>query len=175
MLINVWAVCSSLLFASILMNVDTPTNVRQHAEGILNGTIAPSDDMATFACMDSITSENAETRTFYFEVMRVIVKKADGALAEMVGVKLHHYFENYTLLFLNNYKILTTEERTIFVNFIAWEYVISSGNDDAAMQQAVNFINAIENNCPDCKNFKRELKDVKAKLFAEIDNQRKNE
>jgi hypothetical protein len=59
-----------------------------------------SDDDRTFAMLDSVMTRNAETRPFYFYLFNQVMKIADGAPAEYVGVICVRYFNQYPCEFM---------------------------------------------------------------------------
>jgi hypothetical protein len=85
---------------------DTPSNkgnekatidTKAFGDKVLKGLVTVSDDELTFACMDSLTSNNAQTRSFYWEVFKVILKQSDGALSEVVGANAYAFLQKYPL------------------------------------------------------------------------------
>ena len=61
---------------------------------------APSDDDITFGFLDSLLTNNKETRPFYFFVFNQILKIADGALAEGIAFKCLNYITKYPCEFI---------------------------------------------------------------------------
>jgi hypothetical protein len=149
--------------------IDSPSfNTKLHADSILADNIIPMDDEATFACMDSLMSVNPETRNFYFKVMRVIVSKSDGALSEMVGVKLKKYLELFAYEFFENYKTLLNIEKESFVSFIGREFYLSEGNGDEAFKNTTDYFDGLANMYPQCKKFQKEIDKAKKAIFKII-------
>jgi hypothetical protein len=99
------------------------------ANKLLRGLAKVSDDTPTFACMDSLTSNNVETRDFYWQVFQVILKKSDGALSEVVGGYLLAYLQKYPDEFAKKYSKLNKELKSQCVHFAAYEYSFSDEND----------------------------------------------
>jgi hypothetical protein len=69
--------------------------IDQQAKAYVQGTFQPSDDQATFTLLDSLTTDNEETRAFYYFVFTDIMQQADGALAEVVGSYAMAYAEKF--------------------------------------------------------------------------------
>src|SRR5262249_49773758 len=87
----------------------TDIPLRHVAILLLTDSIEPSDNEITFDCMDSISSNNKESREFYFPVFLKILDKADGALAEVVGNYVIKYVEKFPKEFSNRAKNILTE------------------------------------------------------------------
>lgn len=145
----------------------TRSAIRLFGQSILDNKVQPSDNDNTFACLDSLDDDNQETRTFFFSVYRVIAKKSDGALGEVVGSYTKTYFQLFPEEAFNNYKQLDKTEQTLFINNIAYEFY-ASGSD--YKQDIENYFSEIEKLCPNCiadENFmsiKKELLSNVAKM-----------
>ena len=141
--------------------------IRLFGQSILDNKVQPSDNENTFACLDSLDDDNKETRTFFFNVYRVIAKKSDGALGEVVGSYTKTYFQLFPQEAFNHYKQFDKAEQTLFINNIAYEFY-ASGSD--YKQDIENYFSEIEKLCPNCiadENFmsiKKELLSNVAKM-----------
>ena len=62
--------------------------VSETAKLYYKGQFAPYDDDATFAMVDSILTNNKNTRPFYFFLFNQLMKTADGALAEFYATRM---------------------------------------------------------------------------------------
>jgi hypothetical protein len=62
---------------------------------------APSDDAITFGFLDSVFTNNKETRPFYFFIFNQIVNVSDGALTEGIAFKCLDYVTKYPSEFIN--------------------------------------------------------------------------
>lgn len=128
-----------------------PTNSsypsRVFAQGILDNTIQPSDNNETFACLDSLDDDNANTRQFYFQVYRVIAKKSDGALSEVVGSYTKSYMQLFPQEALNYYKTFDEKEKNLFIDNLAYEFYASGSDYEQDIQ---NYISEIEKICKEC-------------------------
>jgi hypothetical protein len=81
-----------------------------------------ADNDRTFAMLDSVMTRNAETRPFYFYLLNKVMKTADGALAEYVGVVCVRYFRQYPCELISREPDAVYEvDRKQWVNFIAFE------------------------------------------------------
>lgn len=151
-----------LLFCFVLISVllfaqATEIDTHTHSEKILDGTVLPQDDEVTFACMDSLLSQNKDTQNYYFKVMRVVVSKSDGALSTMVGVKLKEYLEKSSISFLRNFRTLDSVEQKNFSWYLANEYYMEADNGQEAIKNAANFLVQLKNYCDKCKKFIGEI------------------
>jgi hypothetical protein len=145
----------------------TPSAIRLFGQGILDNKVQPSDNDNTFACLDSLDDDNQETRAFFFSVYRVIAKKSDGALGEVVGSYTKTYFQLFPEEAFNHYKQFDKAEQELFINNIAYEFY-ASGTD--YVQDIENYFTEIGKPCPNCmadENFmsiKKELMSNVAKM-----------
>jgi hypothetical protein len=145
----------------------TPSAIRLFGQSILDNKVQPSDNENTFACLDSLDDDNQETRTFFFSVYRIIAKKSDGALGEVVGSYTKSYFQLFPEEAFNHYKQFDKTEQELFINNIAYEFY-ASGTDYA--QDIENYFTEIGKSCPNCmadENFisiKKELLNNVAKM-----------
>lgn len=106
-------------------NIAEPFSSNSYATQIVEGKIKPSDNDSTFACLDSLMSDNKATRAYYLTVFRVICKNADGALAEATGSFLKTYFELYSSEVLDYYSSLSASEKNLFIDLLAFEFYAS--------------------------------------------------
>jgi hypothetical protein len=127
----------------ITIKIDT----KEFANNVLKGLKRPSDDSLTFACMDSLTSNNPQTRDFYWQVFQVILDKSDGALSEAVGGYLIGYLEKYPREFAKKYTNLNEKRRDKCIHFVSSEYYLSVETDGEVNE---NF-KKIKLSCTDCK------------------------
>jgi hypothetical protein len=119
-------------FSNTTSKADT-IGTKEFGEKLLKGLIQPSDDNPTFACMDSLTSENKINRDFYWSVFQIILKKSDGALSEVVGSYLKRYLEKYPKEFANRCNVLGKEFKSKCIHFVAYEDLMienESKNDE---------------------------------------------
>lgn len=75
------------------------------AKEYYQGKFKAADNAKTFSILDSISTNNAETRPFYLYLSTQIMKISDGALSEELGVRAKEYLEkhpNWALAFLNS-------------------------------------------------------------------------
>ena len=84
-------------------------SIREYGQKIINNKIEPSDNSETFACLDSIDDDNPTTRKFFFQVYRVIARKSDSALSEVVGSYNKNYLQTFPAEALDNFKNLDSK------------------------------------------------------------------
>ena len=65
------------------------------------GKFAASDDLQTYAFLDSVLTNNAATRPFYVYVFNSVMSVADGALAEHIAENCWKYFEKFPCEFFS--------------------------------------------------------------------------
>ncbi len=121
---------------------------------ILNNTVHPTDNNVTFKIMDSLLAKTYEDRKFYFKVYVKILDKADGALAEAVGIPGMKYVEKYTKEFVELSSNLTIMQLESWANFIGWEILFDSQKDP--IKDGEKFIANLVSNCSDLDLISRE-------------------
>ena len=130
-------------------------NLRTVGRWILKDSIDPSDNHVTFACMDSLTSTSKETRNYFFPIFIKIVSKADGALAEVVGVHALHYAKKYPAELVDKFKCcaatqLCCEDLNKFSSYVGVEIMMA----DDSKKAYDDFINEITKTYKDWKDNK---------------------
>ncbi|POY38988.1 hypothetical protein C3K47_00360 [Solitalea longa] len=100
-------------------------DIRAFGQSILDGKVKPADNNETFACLDSLKSENENTREFFFEVYRVIAQKSDGALGEVVGGYTKAYLQSYPKECIDNFHQMSEQEQSLFIDNLAYEFYAS--------------------------------------------------
>jgi hypothetical protein len=100
-------------------DIDTPAKL------FYKGQYALYDDEETFRFLDSVLTENTETRQFYFFIYNQAMEVTDGALAEYMTSVSRHYLEKYPcefLLHLND-KVskIDLEKWTGFIGFDVYD------------------------------------------------------
>jgi hypothetical protein len=85
-------------------------NLRTVGKLILKDSISPADNYITFNCMDSISSKNKSTRDYFFPVFVNIVKKSDGALAEVIGARVLNYVKIFPKEFSERFTCCSRQE-----------------------------------------------------------------
>jgi hypothetical protein len=146
----------SLLTVNKSNNKDT-IDTNEFANKVLMGLAKVSDDNPTFACMDSLVSNNVKTRDFYWQVFQVILKKSDGALSESVGSYLITYLQKYPKEFAKRYSKLNNERQSKCVHFAAYEYYFS--------EESEKKIVTIKQSCENCNS---KEKSIMEKFLKEI-------
>jgi hypothetical protein len=141
------------------------SSIRDYGQKIIDNEIQPSDNNETFACLDSIDDDNLNTRKFFFQVYRVIAKKSDGALGEVVGSYTKSYFQTFPIEALYNFKNLPSPEQKLFIDNLAFEFY-ASGTDYKA--DIDNFFSSIYSSCEKCKAETEILERIKNDLIVEV-------
>ncbi len=130
---------------SIIENSDSePINLigtRIYAQKILNNEIQPSDNDETFECMNQLITENEEDLKFYFEVFRVIVKKSDGALSEVIGMHIMSFLKYNPDFFIEKYLSFNSDEKDNFIGFIAYEFYFSDSDYEVEIDEFFTRVN----------------------------------
>lgn len=87
------------------------------------GKFAASDDDFTFAFLDSVLTNNQETKDFYLFVFNSVLSISDGALAEYISHDCRLYFEKSPCEFLGfkNDKLYSANYEE-WINQVAFDY-----------------------------------------------------
>jgi len=72
---------------------DLPT--RHIGELILSDSIRALQNEISYRCLDSLTTQDAASRSFYFKVFSKVISNPDGPLSEVVGEYAKKYIESY--------------------------------------------------------------------------------
>lgn len=107
-----------------ISKIDT-TKIREYAQQILENKIVPSDNDETFECLNQLFVENQKDLNFYFNVFRVIVKKSDGALSEVIGQYIIRFLRSNPDFFIEKYSKFDSDEKDEFIGFMAYEFCFS--------------------------------------------------
>lgn len=87
------------------------------------GKFAVSDDSLTFAFLDSVLTQNGETRPFYLFVFNSVLSKSDGSLAEYISEDCFAYFEKYPCKFLGiKDDVLYSKNYEHWINYAAFAF-----------------------------------------------------
>lgn len=92
--------CQTLQEASIYLR---DPSVSENAKSFYQGKFTASDDERTESIIDSLHTSNSRTRPFYIFLVSKMLPKADGALAELLGLACKEYTEqnpNALMMFL---------------------------------------------------------------------------
>lgn len=127
----------------------TDLPLRKVANLFMNDSIYPLDNQITFSCMDSISSDNIETRNFYFPVFLKIQDKADGALAEVVGGFIIMYIEKYPKEFAIRISSLSKERVDSFAHYVGYELYFENDNINSSNK----WFTSVLDKCTDCNRY----------------------
>lgn len=100
--------CSGQELKEIEFYINRP-DISTAAKQFCNKAFKASDDSLTLSIMDSLNTRNDITRPFYIYLVSTMLTKADGALAEALGVVCKDFIESnpdhlIELLFAKNNK-----------------------------------------------------------------------
>jgi hypothetical protein len=87
------------------------------------GQFGLMDDGLTFAILDSVLTDNPETRPFYIYTFNSALRIADGALAESIGTECKQFMDKYPCEFISlksNKKYADNYNK--WIDFAAFEY-----------------------------------------------------
>ncbi len=121
--------------------IDT-IKIRKYAKLILENKINPSDNVETFQCLKQLYTTNKNDLEFYFKVFRVIVKKSDGALSEIMATEIMDFMKFNPAFFIENYLKFDTNEKNRFIGFMAYEFYLMDPNSKKEMNEYFLSINS---------------------------------
>lgn len=139
--------------------------LRRVAELFVLDSIEPLDNWVTIACLDSLFDKNAETRAYFFPACLKIISKSDGALSEIVGLKLIEWGKKYPDEFATKIPSLNEGLINDFVSLIAYELSFA----DKPVKDAADFTDLIINSCINCDSIQNNrLKKFKKQILKEV-------
>jgi hypothetical protein len=148
-------------------------NLKEIGDLILKDSVIPTDNYLTFRIMDSLSARTYQDRKFYFKVYAKILNKADGALAEAMGIPGLKYVESHTREFIGLSIDLTNKQIESWANFIAWEIIFDSRKDP--IEDGNMFIEKLISNCGELDlKLKRELDNFNKLIMNAIKENKKN-
>ena len=125
---------------------DLPT--RSIGELILSDSLKASDNEVSFRCLDSLTSINPNSRSFYFSVFTKIMSNPDGALSEVVGEFSKKYIETYPKEFANYAASFSKPQMELWA-FQTVEHVLAAV-EEKRLKTPGEWTNQVIKNCKDC-------------------------
>ncbi len=112
---------------SVVESPRTIEELQAYAIAILSDSIEPGDNSMSLRCLDSLLSENPDTRAFYFDVYLVMANKSDGALSELVTAAGVDYLAKYPNEMLLKYELASQEDKELIADNLAFEFYASGG------------------------------------------------
>ncbi len=119
---------------------------------------APIDDSDILSLMDSIFTNNNDTRPFYFLTITQTMEKADGAYAEPLGMMAKSFVEKRTKDFIGlfeNESLLTKRDFDEWAMSVAGEIEIMSEGKEQL--EIANVQSKMILNCSDCTDTQKKL------------------
>lgn len=148
------------------LQTDLRLTSRQYGEKIISGKVKPSDNEQTFAWLDSLQSNNPDTRNFAFRVYKAMVVKSDGALSEAICGYIKDYFSSHPKEFLDNYKTLNNQEKASTQESLAFEFY-ASGTD--YKKDLDDYFGTIQSRCKECTDTDKSiLDDIRSTLESRV-------
>ena len=118
-----------------------------YAEGIISGQNKLTENNETFAWLDSLQSDNKNTRQLAYQVAEVIMNKGQGFLSESVGGHLKSFSQVYPKDFIEHYRLSSAAQQKKLVENCACEFY-ASGDDYAV--DIDNYFKDCTKACNDC-------------------------
>ncbi len=140
--------------------------IPQVCKDLFIGKRKPTDDSDVLSLMDSLFTNNNETRPFYFLTLTWTMEEADGAYAEPLGMMAKSFVEKRTQRFIElfiNESILTKEDLDEWAKSVAGEIQISA--EGMEKEEVLNVKNVMIKNCSKCSDKEKRFIDEFIKLL----------
>lgn len=104
-------------------------NIDKYSKLYYQGKFAVSDDTLTFAFLDSVLTNNQETKEFYLFVFNSVLRTSDGALSEYISKVCREYFEQFPcgFLLLKNNKLYSVDYEK-WIDYTAFDYNVGQNS-----------------------------------------------
>ena len=123
------------------------SQIDQYSKMLYLGKFAVSDDNLTLGILDSLDSDNSETRPFYFFVAHQILTTSDGALSEVLGFYTLDYLTSYPCEFFRWSTELNFEIRLWY--YLSAYDMYFANNPGEVQKQTNSTIRALIQSCPE--------------------------
>jgi hypothetical protein len=137
-----------------------------YAKLILNNKIKPTYNKNAINCLDSLNSHNYETRSHYFEVVKIIASSYYETISNYAYTAIKTYLQNYPYEFLARFTNFSQKEKTEFTEYIASEFY-DSGKD--YKKKIPSYFELAQTNCQKCSdNYILRLSDLKNDIINNV-------
>ena len=135
------------LFTQPLRKIDTYLSnkaIPSVAKNYYYNKISPKDNKQTQQIIDSLNTSNNNTRPFYILVVSKMLKNADGALGETLGLYCKSFIENNPNHLINFFYAPTTQSKKeaiqLWAKIIAQEFEIDcESNELKCIEQSLQY------------------------------------
>lgn len=141
-------------------------DIDKYSKLFYKGKFAVSDDTLTFAFLDSVLTNNQETKEFYLFVFNSVLRITDGALSEYIGQDCRMYFEKFPCDFIKlKDSELYSDNYQKWIDFAGYEYYF----EDNPIETVNREIELIKKNLLlDCPKQSSELENIRLKIIEHI-------
>ncbi|NLR95117.1 SH3 domain-containing protein [Flammeovirga agarivorans] len=144
------------------------TSIDIYSKMYYQGIYQISDSEITFNLLDSVTTDNIDTRKFYLFNFSNILQESDGALSEAIGSYCLNYLKKYPLeVNLLKTKLYQDNSYEKFISFSAFEIYFSEN----PYEELDNLFNDIMYNYSE---YEQELLFIKKDIFTILKTELKN-
>ncbi|PIQ22737.1 MAG: hypothetical protein COW65_01415 [Cytophagales bacterium CG18_big_fil_WC_8_21_14_2_50_42_9] len=134
--------------------LDSSMTMEEAAKKILSGeNYNRWNDTYLLSLIDSLNSNNKESRKYYFKVFNKIMDKADGYVSEAIGTSALKYTSNHTIEFIEWSRELTEKQLDSWAYHVGVEISLSSQSNDLGgddMEYGKSYANLLRQNCKTC-------------------------
>lgn len=116
---------------------------------LISGALQPGDNAYTYRMMDSLLSDNRDTRRFYFGVFNKIMDHASGALGDAIGDYVLTFVEQYPADFISFSRSYTQNRFDVWASHAGIELSLSSNNPTDSYQK---FSQGVLARCSQCSS-----------------------
>jgi hypothetical protein len=127
---------------------DLPT--RHIGELILSDSIRALQNEISYRCLDSLTSQDASSRSFYFKVFSKVISNPDGPLSEVVGEYAKKYIESYPKEFATYAAGFSKPQKEVWA-YQTVEYVLAD-IEAQKINKASEWTDRVLRSCESCSN-----------------------
>lgn len=97
--------------------------IDNYSKMFYQGQFGLMDDGLTFSILDSVLTNNPETRPFYIYIFNSALRIADGALAESIGTECKQFMDKFPCEFISlKSNTEYTDNYNKWIDFAAFEY-----------------------------------------------------
>lgn len=148
---------------------ETLVTTAEYSKLILNNKIKPTYNKNAINCLDSLDSQNYETRNYYFEVVKIIASSYYGTISDFAYAAIKTYLQKYPSEFLERFSNFSQLQKTEFTQYIASQFYDSGKN---YKKEITSYFDLAQTNCQKCSdNFLIRLSDLKNDIIDNVTEQ----
>lgn len=99
--------------------------IDENAKKFYKGELSFSKDLIPYGLLDSLLTQNTETRPFYFFIFNQIVNLSNGQMVDIVASRCVEFVEKYPCDFFNSFN-----QNDVEINVVKWTTYIGANLKD---------------------------------------------